>query len=1062
MKCTVSRLKECDKCKNHSKREALPNSRSHDKLDLTLKLNTNNDPKIKNLLTSLSAWSQIKCADQGSEGKAHTCDPFPLIQQSPNLTLTQAKQLKVTEGPEKTCKAIFVIGYVSKTGKKSPVSSIQCTIQYEHGKASCQAIEGAHVVFYGSNSNSKIPGFDNEVPAKTHRANDTLQELTREHLSKALRRKIDLKKEEIFEKGVKHTLMCWYFAPQNKINSLSKSERSLANLAKQIPQGPNLVGELLKNHDSIDLGKKKDSPEILSQRRLCHADTSFPLDYHQSKAAFAISKLNPVSDDIWMQTVTGPPGTGKTSMMRSVIMDTICGALLKGRPARILAAGPTHQSINNLLDAITFDWSGNHPLSARWIDIESDSIGAKIPNGRRNEETKSPILSLVEKGKSYPIEGLSSSQFKAHNRHPLTVNHSKHIEPILQAFNSPEGFREIAQRLINSVKQTGIFQLEDAAGSTEDQRLLSLLNQIDEAIRNKIRDIGGSIEFAISKARSFDERAVKIPRCTKNGKYSKAKTDWKHLLFTLGLYNKSSRRKYPFYLWIKLYFFGFRRPTGEKIPYTISKSLIQVAQGIQEISDNICSTVHGAVPLNDQDVENLITKIFNGKGNAVELVDQMLDIRQRHQGFLLTARLGEVRTLATIAAYHVNSNSNINDHVYEALAYLLPVRATTAASIGYQNTDQFKLPIKSNTVENQGWLTDLTLIDEAGQMSPELIPPAAATTKHLLAVGDPYQIPPVIPDPMGDLLSNLMEDAGIKSNQDGPSYVWNNPDIEDPKKRAPPNKGRNGLSIIERHSRYQNNQIVLQGHYRCPESIINISNLLSYEPRGIPLEPNKPDPIVKEGQLPVIGSLLHDFDPSGPGEKSQNAKEAELIAQWTSKNLHSILSLSYEESDNLAGHIHKFPDEIAFISPFRAQSKSDPANPSRIKELKELGFCPGDGKLFEGLIPNYLRRQIRKDHPQIADMFEKDIINEITFGTVHALQGAERPIVVFSCVSAQNSRFLDRDPALVNVGVSRAKRSLIFARHRKFGTEKSSDGFLNPSAAIKQEADKFEIFNPEN
>ena len=63
-------------------------------------------------------------------------------------------------------------------------------------------------------------------------------------------------------------------------------------------------------------------------------------------------------------------------------------------------------------------------------------------------------------------------------------------------------------------------------------------------------------------------------------------------------------------------------------------------------------------------------------------------------------------------------------------------------------------------------------------------------------------------------------------------------------------------------------------------------------------------------------------------------------------------------------------------------------------------------------------------------------------GTVHALQGAERPIVLFSMVYGAGdcgTMFFDRDnkPNMLNVAVSRAKDSfIVFA----------NPGILNPKA----------------
>jgi len=60
-------------------------------------------------------------------------------------------------------------------------------------------------------------------------------------------------------------------------------------------------------------------------------------------------------------------------------------------------------------------------------------------------------------------------------------------------------------------------------------------------------------------------------------------------------------------------------------------------------------------------------------------------------------------------------------------------------------------------------------------------------------------------------------------------------------------------------------------------------------------------------------------------------------------------------------------------------------------------------------------------------------MKNLTIGTVHALQGAERSIIIFSSVygpnMASSSFFYDMGPNMLNVAVSRAKDSFIMFGH---------------------------------
>ena len=85
-------------------------------------------------------------------------------------------------------------------------------------------------------------------------------------------------------------------------------------------------------------------------------------------------------------------------------------------------------------------------------------------------------------------------------------------------------------------------------------------------------------------------------------------------------------------------------------------------------------------------------------------------------------------------------------------------------------------------------------------------------------------------------------------------------------------------------------------------------------------------------------------------------------------------------------------------------------------------------------------------------------INDIKLGTVHALQGAERNIVLFSSVYThedEGTLFFDRDnkPNMLNVAVSRARDSFIlFGDTRVFDENNET-----PSGVLKKHLNLVEV-----
>jgi hypothetical protein len=115
----------------------------------------------------------------------------------------------------------------------------------------------------------------------------------------------------------------------------------------------------------------------------------------------------------------------------------------------------------------------------------------------------------------------------------------------------------------------------------------------------------------------------------------------------------------------------------------------------------------------------------------------------------------------------------------------------------------------------------------------------------------------------------------------------------------------------------------------------------------------------------------------------QNELEAKVIAGWIITNYKKLRD-TYKGKD--------IKDIVAVVTPFREQSRKI------LEYLKE----PKDKSL-------------------------KEELSQITVGTVHSLQGAERGVVLFSPTYSRHNKgnFIDNDKSMLNVAVSRAKDSFL-------------------------------------
>lgn len=220
----------------------------------------------------------------------------------------------------------------------------------------------------------------------------------------------------------------------------------------------------------------------------------------------------------------------------------------------------------------------------------------------------------------------------------------------------------------------------------------------------------------------------------------------------------------------------------------------------------------------------------------------------------------------------------------------------------------------------------------------------------------------------------------------------------------------NSLSeAVERiHEKYGKG-LFLSEHRRCYNEIIQYCNELVY---GGNLEPlrgsfQKDDSnVISDLLLPMNHVQVDTTYSQRVGTSRQNKNEAEAIVEWIAENFPVILE--------------------------RYQLRA---------EAKQLEF---NSKLVLGIITPFksqstlIKRLINKRLPDYAD--------DVSVGTVHTFQGAERNIIIFSSVygNQEGCSFINRNTNLMNVAVSRAKDAFVVVGDAGclVGGSKSAAGLL--------------------
>lgn len=360
--------------------------------------------------------------------------------------------------------------------------------------------------------------------------------------------------------------------------------------------------------------------------------------------------------------------------------------------------------------------------------------------------------------------------------------------------------------------------------------------------------------------------------------------------------------------------------------------------------------------------------------NQFEQALPALDTENRYQLFFLAARYWEGRWLLDFPSYRRKLKKAVDD------------------SNGY-------LPTKREHWEQRAMLTpafvstlamlprffyrgagekipsiDYLICDEAGQIPVDYGAPLMALAKRALVVGDREQLEPMfsIQDPEED--KQLI--AGLLG------YLNRNESWRRLDELGVTASSGSLMKLAENMSRYADNGkpgAFLREQRRSVPEIVSFCNDLSYKGELVPVRKERTTAL-----LPPFYHFEVKADDQKAGVSRVNYEEVEAIGNWI-KSYEDKLLQEYEAAD--------IAEVVAVITPHRKQAD----------EIKRYL-----GELFEGMIA----------------------------GTINSLQGAERPVVIFSTVYGQDYKggmFFDRNTNMLNVAVSRARDSfLVFGNKQIF------------------------------
>ena len=438
---------------------------------------------------------------------------------------------------------------------------------------------------------------------------------------------------------------------------------------------------------------------------------------------------------------------------------------------------------------------------------------------------------------------------------------------------------------------------------------------------------------------------------------------------------------------------------------SLRKALATAAISSEKIDDRFGIDLHDS-PLQEWLLDAIDDDDLDAcRRQLVKHVQDLLDTEVRSRLFHLAARYWEGRYLL---ARRDEREQGKDDPAWRAssarqlrtLAMLAPVFVVTAFSVPKLMRAQLSGFAKGASSYLFGE-ADLLIVDEAGQGSPEIGAAPFLFARRAIVVGDIEQLEPV---------------WSISAAADGVHAGHYRLDTElaadDSQRSALQRLGDSGnlmsngsvMRMAQRASAWSDPRFGVKGltltnHYRCLKPIIEVCNDLVYHGA---LVPSRKEPEVASLFRPELKRLaclvVEDaVDTRNPGGSRRNRQEATLIAAWIKENAGALV----RHYDPQGKKGLRLKDVVAVITPFTGQISVVQA-----AMAAAWGF------------------------PRFDPKDESQPYHGMTIDTVHSLQGAEKPVVLFSMVESSQpsqAQFYDRGCNLINVAISRAKDLFITA-----------------------------------
>lgn len=713
-------------------------------------------------------------------------------------------------------------------------------------------------------------------------------------------------------------------------------------------------------------------------RRLAHASNKFPLAPAQRHALahLMVAKAEEIL------AINGPPGTGKTTLLLSVVASLWAeAAIANGEPPVVLAASTNNQAVTNILDAFGKDFAtgDDERLGGRWLPRVS-SFGAYFPAEKKEAEAAKKYLThgFFEKVESdtYVTEAEKAYLNAAAAAFPdITKESRNEVSTIVDA--------------LHTAIQAEAKKLTDIESAWSDLRAArtAVRVQLGEAPAVSMTQHRQQLKSTVEEKCTVDRLAKKWERYLAQEPLLYAILSWlppvatKRIRRARVFLERNGASQHAQGSW----------KTIDEIETSIKTNAGQMDQIMRQ---QVCSVECGEAVLEAEQAclakwqAALVPVGMSDQADSLCIADcdPVADTRIRFTIFLLTTHYWEGRWLLEMQKLlpEIKKERNSKGRATLEKRWRRRMKLTPCIVSTF-----FMLPKEMHVREpDEGRFVssylydfaDLLIVDEAGQVLPEVAGASFALSKKALVIGDTMQIEPIRSFSPGVDKGNLLS-AKLLPGED---YQAAYNDLSEKGKTA---TAGSVMRIAQTLTRYHcdpdlDRGMFLKEHYRCFDEIISYCNELCYQGKLRPKRGKKIDAKDRCDEFPALGYLHIDgICQKSSGGSRRNVHEAETIAAWL-KDKRGSLEATYRQP------LHKI---VGVVTPFGGQVQAIST------ACGNVGIKVGNDK------------------------------EEMTVGTVHSLQGAERPVVIFSPTYTKHADggFIDRYPSMLNVAVSRAKNTFL-------------------------------------